>query len=132
MVLPTFVRQALAGRAITVHGDGTQRRCFGYVGDVVKALVTLVETPAAYGSVFNVGSDEEVSIMDLALRVKEATGSSSEIVTIPYEKAWDDQFEDMLRRVPDLTKVKALIGYEPKTRLDEIIGKLIEFERASD
>ncbi|MBI1815265.1 MAG: GDP-mannose 4,6-dehydratase [Deltaproteobacteria bacterium] len=129
MVLPTFVRQALAGRPITVYGDGTQRRCFGYVGDVVGALLQLIDCREAIGGVFNIGSDEEVTIGELASRVKALTGSASEIVRIPYEQAWDEQFEDMQRRIPDLTRIRDLIGFRPVTRLTEIITRVIEHEQ---
>ncbi len=129
MVLPTFVRQALAGRPITVYGDGTQRRCFGYVGDVVGALLQLIDHRDAIGGVFNIGSDEEVTIGELASRVKALTGSASEIVCIPYEQAWDEQFEDMQRRIPDLTRIRELIGFRPVTRLTEIITRVIEHEQ---
>src|SRR5204862_1399929 len=112
MVIPNFVKQALLGHPITVYGDGTQSRCFTYVTDVVDALIKLSDHPGAVGQVFNVGNDgEEVSMADLARRVKERTASPSEIVTIPYDEAYESGFEDMPRRVPDLTKVRALIGY---------------------
>jgi len=129
MVLPTFVRQAVAGQPITVFGDGSQSRCFGYVGDVVEALAKLVRTEAAVGQVFNLGSNEEVTINELAERVRKITGSSSEIVRVPYEKAYEEGFEDMPRRVPSLERIAALIGYRPKTSLDEIISRVAEFER---
>jgi UDP-glucose 4-epimerase len=125
MVLPNFVRQALAGEPITVFGDGTQSRSFTYVGDVVRALLTLMEEPAAIGQVLNIGNVEEVTIRALAERVKTAAGSSSEIVTIPYDQAYESGFEDMPRRVPDLTKIRALIGYEPRVVLDEVIGHVL-------
>jgi len=130
MVLPSFARQALSGCPITVYGDGSQRRCFCYVGDVVTALIKLMDHQGAIGQVFNVGSDEEITIADLAERVRTATGSQSAIVRIPYEQAWDDQFEDMPRRVPDLSRVRTLIGFEPTTGLDEIIGRVIDYERS--
>jgi UDP-glucose 4-epimerase len=126
MVLPNFVRQALADEPITVFGDGTQSRSFTYVGDVVRALLTLMVEPKAVGQVFNIGNVEEVSIRGLAERVKAATGSASSIVTIPYEQAYDSGFEDMPRRVPDLSKIRALVGYEPKVGLDEIIRRVVE------
>jgi UDP-glucose 4-epimerase len=125
MVLPNFVRQALTGEPITVFGDGTQSRAFTYVGDVVRALLTLMDEPAAIGQVLNIGNVEEVTIRGLAERVKAAAGSSSEIVTIPYDQAYESGFEDMPRRVPDLTKIRALIGYEPRVQLDEIIGHVL-------
>jgi len=128
MVIPNFVKQALLGHAITVFGDGSQRRCFTYVGDVVGALIQLAENPGAIGQVFNIGNDhEEVSILDLARRVKERTSSRSEIVNVPYERAYEEGFEDMLRRVPDLSKIRALIGYEPQVHLDEILERVIAY-----
>ncbi|MFQ5665266.1 MAG: NAD-dependent epimerase/dehydratase family protein [Candidatus Binatia bacterium] len=131
MVLPTFVRQALANRPITVFGDGTQRRCFCDVADVVGALVKVIEHPEAPGKVFNIGSDEEIAIGELAARVKALAHSTSEIVRIPYQEAWDDQFEDMQRRVPALARIRDLIGFEARTRLDETIVRVIEHERRS-
>jgi UDP-glucose 4-epimerase len=129
MVLPTFVRQALAGDAITVHGDGTQSRSFTYVGDVIGALLKLMKEPGAVGQVINVGNPQEVTIRELAERIKRATGSASTIVTVPYDQAYDAGFEDMPRRVPDLTKIRTLIGYEPRVGLDEIIEKVVAFTR---
>jgi UDP-glucose 4-epimerase len=126
MVIPNFVRQALAGQPITVFGDGTQCRSFTYVGDVVRAMVALINEPAAIGQVFNIGNGTEISINALAEKVKALTASSSEIVRIPYERAYEAGFEDMPRRVPDLTKLHQLIGYEPTVELDEILGKVIE------
>jgi UDP-glucose 4-epimerase len=125
MVLPNFVRQALSGEPITVFGDGTQSRSFTYVGDVVRALVVLMDEPRAIGQVLNIGNVEEVTIRGLAERVKAAAGSASEIVTIPYDQAYESGFEDMPRRVPDLTRIHALIGYEPRVQLDEIIGHVL-------
>jgi len=127
MVIPTFVRQALAGRPITVYGDGTQTRCFGYVRDVVGALVALMERDEATGQVFNIGSNEEVSIMELARRVKELTGSKSDIVTVPYDEAYEEGFEDMPRRVPDISKIAALTGFRPTVPLDGILQTVIEY-----
>jgi nucleoside-diphosphate-sugar epimerase len=129
MVLPTFVRQALAGEPITVFGDGEQQRSFTYVGDVVGALLKLMVTPSAIGQVFNVGNVEEVTIRNLAERIKAATGSSSPIVTIPYDQAYEEGFEDMPRRVPDLTRIHAAIGYVPRVGLDEIIRLVVEEKR---
>jgi UDP-glucose 4-epimerase len=128
MVIPTFVKQALAGRAITVFGDGSQTRCFGYVGDVVAALIKLMDHPQAVGQVFNIGSDEEVSILELAQRVKELTGSNSEIVFVPYDEAYEEGFEDMPRRIPDITKVRDLIGFRPEIDLDGILRSVIEYQ----
>ena len=125
MVLPTFVRQALAGEPITVFGDGKQSRSFTYVGDVVGALLKLMLEPKAIGQVFNIGNPQEVTIGDLAQRVKKMTGSASAVQFVPYEKAYDPGFEDMPRRVPDLTRIHSLIGYEPKVDLDEIIERVI-------
>lgn len=127
MVIPTFVKQALSGRPITVYGDGSQTRCFGYVGDVVGALIKLMDHPDAVGQVFNIGSNHEISILDLARRVKELTASSSEIVTVPYDEAYQEGFEDMPRRVPDITKVNQLVGFRPEQTLDGILEKVIEF-----
>lgn len=128
MVVPNFVKQALSGRPITVYGDGKQSRCFGYVGDIVGALMALVDHPGAVGEVFNIGSTEEVSILELAQRVKSLTRSESEIVLVPYDEAYEQGFEDMPRRVPDITKVSALVGYQPRTSLDEILMKVIDFQ----
>jgi len=130
MVLPNFVRQALGGQPITVFGDGRQSRCFGYVGDVVEALAKLARHEAAYGEVFNIGSNEEVTVNELAERVRRAAGSRSEIVHIPYNQAYEEGFEDMQRRVPSLSKIRQFIGYEPRTRLDRIIESVVEFERS--
>src|SRR6188768_868209 len=125
MVVPNFVRQALANEPITVFGDGTQQRSFTYVGDVVRALVGLIDEPRAIGQVFNIGNGKEISIRDLATKIKEMTGSSSKIVTIPYDQAYEAGFEDMARRVPDIAKIRALIGYEPTVELDEILERVI-------
>jgi UDP-glucose 4-epimerase len=129
MVLPTFVRQALAGQPITVFGDGKQSRSFTYVGDVVDALVRLAHEPRAIGEVFNIGNTGEVTIGDLAARVKELTGSDSAIQYIAYDDAYEAGFEDMPRRVPDISKICGLIGYRPKLELDEIIRTVIEHIR---
>ena len=129
MVLPTFVRQALAGQPITVFGDGSQTRSFTYVGDVVRALVTLAREPRAIGEVFNIGNTGEVTIGDLAQRVKEMTGSESLIRYVPYDEAYEEGFEDMPRRVPDISKLRELIGYEPTLGLDEIIRTVVEHHR---
>ena len=129
MVLPTFVRQALAGQPITVFGDGTQSRSFTYVADVVDALVKLAQEPRAVGEVFNVGNVEEVTIRELAERVKKITASSSPVVFVPYDEAYEAGFEDMPRRVPDISKVGALVGYQPRLGLDEIICRVVEHFR---
>jgi UDP-glucose 4-epimerase len=129
MVLPTFVRQALAHQPITVFGDGTQSRSFTYVADVVDALLKLAEEPRAVGEVFNVGNTEEVSIGALAQRVKGLSDSRSPIQFIPYDEAYEAGFEDMPRRVPDISKVHSLVGYEPRMGLDDIIRTVIEHFR---
>jgi UDP-glucose 4-epimerase len=129
MVLPTFVRQALAGQPITVFGDGTQSRSFTYVGDVVDGLVKLAWEPKAIGDVFNIGGTSEVTIGELAERVKTMTKSTSPIVNVPYDVAYEAGFEDMPRRVPDITKIQSLVGFEPKMRLDDIIRSVIEHLR---
>ena len=128
MVIPTFVKQALAGRPITVYGDGSQTRCFGYVGDIVTALVKLMDHPEAVGQVFNIGSDQEVSILGLAERIKELTRSNSEIVFVPYDEAYEEGFEDMPRRVPDTQKVRELVGFSPQIDLDGILRSVIEYQ----
>jgi UDP-glucose 4-epimerase len=131
MVLPTFVRQALAGNPITVFGDGTQSRSFTYVGDVVDALIKLAHEPRAIGEVFNIGNVGEVSILELAEKVKAMAKSDSPIHMIPYDEAYEAGFEDMPRRVPDISKIRALVGYEPKMDLEQIIATVIEHVRAS-
>jgi UDP-glucose 4-epimerase len=125
MVIPTFVRQALRGEPITVYGSGRQSRCFTHVGDVVGALLALAGEPEAVGQVFNIGSTEEVTISELAGRVKRLTGSRSETVLVPYSEAYEVGFEDMPRRIPDLTKVGRLIGYRPTRTLDQILTDVI-------
>ena len=128
MVIPNFVKQALLGHPLTVFGDGTQTRCFTDVRDVVGQIAKLADEPAAVGEVFNVGNDrEEVTILDLAKRVKARSASKSEIVLVPYEKAYEEGFEDMQRRVPDLSKLRSLTGYEPKVSLDEILDRVIAY-----
>ena len=128
MVIPNFVKQALLGHPLTVFGDGSQSRCFAYVTDVVEVLLKLADHASAVGEVFNVGNDrEEVTILDLAQRVKGRTGSRSEIVRVPYDQAYEEGFEDMPRRVPDLTKLQAQTGYEPKVHLDEILDGVIGY-----
>jgi UDP-glucose 4-epimerase len=129
MVLPTFVRQALTGQPITVFGDGTQSRSFTYVGDVVDALARLTADPRAVGEVFNIGGTDEVTVGDLAVRVKKMTDSESPIVHIPYDVAYEAGFEDMPRRVPDISKIQSLTGFTPKLGLDDIIRSVIEHLR---
>ncbi|MBI4587515.1 MAG: GDP-mannose 4,6-dehydratase [Candidatus Rokubacteria bacterium] len=130
MVIPTFVKQALSGEPITVFGDGKQSRCFSWVGDVVGALSELARHPLAVGQVFNVGSDQEISIADLAHCIKDMTHSPSRVIFVPYDQAYEEGFEDMRRRVPDLSKIRALIGYEPKMSLGRILEEVIEYYRA--
>jgi UDP-glucose 4-epimerase len=129
MVIPNFVRQALAGEPITVFGDGTQSRAFTHVADVVGALIQLVEEPKAIGEVINIGNTQEVTMLALAERVRELAGSNSPIKVIPYDQAYESGFEDMPRRVPDLTKVTALIGYQPRHSLDDILVQVIDHFR---
>ena len=127
MVIPTFVKQAIAGRPITVYGDGNQSRCFGYVGDVVGALVKLMDHPDAVGQVFNIGSNSEISIVELAQRVKQITHSDSDVVFVPYDEAYEEGFEDMPRRVPDITKVSELVGFKPAMSLDGILESVVDY-----
>jgi UDP-glucose 4-epimerase len=120
-----MIDEFLSHEPRTVFGDGTQSRSFTYVGDVIRAVVALIDEPRAIGQVFNIGNGREISIRDLALRVKEMTGSRSPIVTIPYDQAYEAGFEDMPRRVPDISKIRALIGYQPTVELDEILTRVI-------
>ena len=122
MVVPRFVHAAVKNEPIEVHGDGTQTRCFGHVADVVEGLVKLLETPACFGQVINIGNDEEVSIKELADRACKLTNSSSEIRYLSYEEVYGDGFEDMQRRVPSLDKARGLIGYQPTRTLADIIN----------
>ncbi len=130
MVIPNFVRQALAGEPITVFGDGTQSRSFTHVTDVVRALIVLMNEPKAIGQVVNIGNTEEVTMYALAERVRSLAGSSSPIRLIPYDEAYESGFEDMPRRLPDLSKIRAMIGYEPRFSLDDILVHVIEYFRA--
>lgn len=130
MVIPNFVRQALTNKPITIYGNGKQQRAFGYVGDVVGALTALMDSDRTNGEVFNVGNEIEISIKDLAKLIKKMTDSRSELVYVPYDKAYEAGFEDMPRRVPNLTKIRKCIGYRPRTQLPEILQRVIDFERA--
>lgn len=130
MVLPNFVEQALTGAPITVFGTGEQSRCFGHVRDTVEALGRLMVAPEAVGEIFNIGTDEEVTIRGLAEKVREAAGSDSEIVTVPYSEAYAEGFEDMLRRVPSVAKLERAIGFRPQTPLSTIIDDVIRDRRA--
>ena len=127
MVIPTFVKQALSGRPITVYGSGEQSRCFCYVGDVVGALMKLMADESAVGEVFNVGSNQEITILDLARKVKALTNSKSEITFVPYDEAYEEGFEDMPRRIPDISKVNGRVGFQPEKSLDGILDSVIEF-----
>jgi UDP-glucose 4-epimerase len=129
MVIPNFVRQALAGEPITVFGDGKQSRAFTHVTDVVGALIKLVSEPKAIGQVINIGTTEEITIRELAERVRALSGSHSPIKLVPYDEAYESGFEDMPRRLPDLTKVQGLIGYAPAHTLDDILAQVIEYFR---
>jgi nucleoside-diphosphate-sugar epimerase len=130
MVLPNFAAQAVAGEPITVYGSGTQSRCFGHVKDAVEATIRLLQAPQSVGQVFNVGSDEEVTIHRLAEMVRDAAGSHSEIVLVPYAEAYAEGFEDMQRRVPDVSKLEKAIGFRPRTPLTQIIADVVADQRA--
>jgi len=127
MVLPSFVQSALLGKPISVYGDGTQSRSFAHVNDVVQAITKLMDEPAAEGEIFNVGNDTEVTINELAQKIREMTGSDSEIEHIPYEKAYGPGFEDMKRRCPNIEKVRKLIGFEPSYDLTAMIQSVIDY-----
>ena len=129
MVIPNFVQQALAGDPITVYGDGTQRRCFAHVQDVVRALIGLMERDDVYGEIFNIGSREEVTISELAERVRELTGSSSEIQLVPYDAAYEEGFEDMARRIPDTQKIADLLDWQPTKSLAQILEDVVAHHR---
>jgi UDP-glucose 4-epimerase len=130
MVVPRFIEAALAEKPITVYGDGKQSRCFGHVTDIVGAIVELSRHSGAVGEIFNVGNEQEITILGLAEKVKQITGSNSEIVNVPYSEAYEAGFEDMTRRVPDLGKIKALIGFEPRIGIDEIIRQIADLHRS--
>jgi UDP-glucose 4-epimerase len=127
MVLPNFVQNALLGKPITIYGDGKQTRSFAYVGDVAKGMIGLMEHPKAIGDVFNIGGEEEISMNDLAKKIKKMTNSPSEVIRISYKEAYGEGFEDMKRRTPDISKIKRLIAYKPSLTLDEIVSKVIEY-----
>ncbi len=129
MVVPTFIRQALHDMPITVFGDGQQSRCFTYVQDLIDALIPLSQKEEAVGEIFNIGSTEEISIEDLAKKVKEKIGAESEIIHVPYNEAYEEGFEDMLKRRPDISKIDKYIGYKPQTSLDKALDKIISFEK---
>jgi UDP-glucose 4-epimerase len=129
MVVPRLIRQALDGEPLTVYGDGSQTRCFGHVADVVRAIVALLDTPAAIGETVNVGCTEEISILDLAKRIKAVLGSDSPIRLVPFEQAYGRGFEDMQRRVPDVAKLRALTGWVPQRSLDDVLRDTIAAAR---
>lgn len=129
MVIPRFVKAALMGEPLEIYGDGKQSRCFGYVLDIIEGMIALVNDPTSYGNVFNIGATEEISIESLALKIKEMTGSTSDIEYIPYEEAYGQAFDDMRRRVPCLDKIHAQVGYRPKISLDETLSKIIDYFR---
>ncbi len=129
MVVPTLVRQALSGQRITVFGDGQQSRCFAHVADVVRGLADLMSCPEAKGQIVNLGNPEEITILALAQRIRDLTGTASEVVLIPYEEAYGEGFDDMRRRVPDLTRARQLIGFRPTRGLDQILRDVIAFEK---
>jgi UDP-glucose 4-epimerase len=131
MVVPTFVAQALAGEPVTVYGDGTQRRCFLHVEDLVTGMLALLDEPRARGRSFNLGGDEEIAIRALAERVIDMVGSTSTVATVPYDQAYAPGFEDMERRVPDTTRARELLGWAPSRNLDEILGSVIDHARAA-
>lgn len=126
MVIPRFIESALAGKDLIVHGDGTQTRCFGYVADIVPGLLALMDSKEAEGLAVNLGSTEEVRIIDVAQLVIELTGSSSKVRLVPYDEVYESGFEDMPRRVPDISRARKLIGFEPTTTLREIVQLMIE------
>lgn len=130
MVIPRFVNQAVRSEPLTVYGNGTQTRCFCFVGDVVSGMIRLMEHPEAYGKVFNLGGTEEISIADLAQKVIKMAGSSSKIRHVSYEEAYEEGFEDMQRRVPDIRRANRLVGFQPTVGLDQIIKLVIEEQRS--
>ncbi len=127
MVIPRLVVQALKGEPLTVYNDGSMIRCFTYVSDVVDAMIALANHPDAVGQIFNIGSTEAISIKDLAMKIKQKTNSDSPIIFVPYDEAYEVGFEDMAIRKPDLSKIRALIGYQPSVNLDGILDKVIEY-----
>ena len=131
MVIPRFVKKGLLNQPITVYGDGSQSRCFTYIDDVIEAILALIDCPDAVGEIFNVGSTEEITIQQLAEKIIELTNSNSTILHISYEEAYEQGFEDMKRRVPDITKINNLIGWQPKVGIDELLTKIIEYHRGA-
>jgi UDP-glucose 4-epimerase len=129
MVIPRFVQAALSGEPLMVYGNGKQTRCFAYVGDIIDGLITLANDPTAYGDVYNIGATEEVTIENLAIMIKEMTGSNSQIQYISYEQAYGKPFDDMMRRMPNLEKIYKQVGYKPKTTLRQTLQIIIEHFR---
>jgi len=132
MVVPRFVAQAMRNEPLTVHGDGRQTRCFTHVSDAVRAAIGLMDSAKTVGDVFNVGSEEEITILDLALKIRGMTGSASEIALVPYAEAYGENFEDMARRVPSLAKIRAVLEYEPQMRLDETLRSVIAYHQSEE
>lgn len=132
MVVPRFVAQAMRNEPLTVYGDGQQTRCFTHVSDAVRAAIALMDSTETVGDVFNVGTEEETTILDLALKIRGLTGSASEITLVPYAEAYGVNFEDMSRRVPSLTKIRAVLGYEPQMRLDETLRSVIAYHQSAE
>ena len=132
MVVPRFIQQALRGKPLTVYGDGYQTRCFANIRDVTPALIKLINSPRAYGQIFNLGSDEEITIKELAQKVRMITGSQSKISFIPYAKAYGPGFEEMMQRKPDLSKIRKAIGYEPKIPLEESLKEIANYFHARE
>ena len=127
MVIPKFVKSALLNHPITIFGDGKQSRCFADVSDIVNGFIKLMNEPKAEGEIFNIGNDKEITIEELAHKIKKMTKSRSKIEYIKYEDAYEEGFEDMRRRIPDLSKINKLIGYKPKYSLDKILERIINF-----
>jgi UDP-glucose 4-epimerase len=129
MVLPAFIKWALAGEPLQIHGNGQQRRCFTWVGDVIAALQALIHQPRAVGGVFNIGNPEETTIESLAMRVRATVGSASQLVHLPHRDAFGPGFEDMNRRVPDISRIRELVGWVPRVPLEEIVARTVEYWR---
>ena len=129
MVVPRFIEQAISGKPITIYGDGNQTRSFAYVSDIVDGMVSLASHPGAIGEIFNLGGEQEITVSDLAKKVKRLTKSNSEIVYLPYEEVYGEGFEDMRHRIPDISKIRNLIGYVPRVGLDDALKKTIEYHR---
>lgn len=132
MVIPRFVQQALANEPITIYGDGTQTRAFAHVSDVIQGLMALMAEPKALGGVFNVGNDSEISIEELALLIRQRANSKSSIVKVPFEEAYDSNFEDLTRRVPDLSRIRSVVPYHPKLTITDIVDRVIEYFRGAN